>query len=970
MNFEQFFTPYTAHECLPGKVVAVLAPHPDDEVFGCGGALAQLTAAGADVRVLILTDHQKGSARNSESDNDTDAVSYHVLRRQESCQAAEVIGYKAPEFLGLPDGALLDQPDLEVSISEWLQSVCPDLILAPSVWEMHRDHRAVAIAALQMMADMADDCQLAMYEVGVPLKSNFLLNITPQAEVKEQAMSCFGSQLAVQNYSDQVRGLNAYRTYSLPLSVKAVEAFFLLNKQQAREIAAKNETHQENEVLLAAEQAVQQFQKDAIAADERYQKLDKEFRLQADFVQRLESDVDVLKSDLQDARQELEHIYISKSWKVTRPLRTLSRYLRGQSSLRSLLFIAARRLWKALPLPAGPKQAIRSLPSGLVQSVQKEAYSASNDVVADEFLEQRQKFISSASPVDNVPLRYPQVIDDLPVIDLSIVTYNSSGLLEAFISSLHQQNYPCDRLVLTFVDNGSTDNSIQVLEALRSRFGRFFADFNILHRTNRGFGAGHNAGIAEGQADFVLVVNPDIEFEADTLISLVTQATQDDPDVACWEARQKPYEHPKRYDPVTLEAIWCSHACILLRRSAMAAIGGYDERIFLYGEDVEVSYRLREAGFRLKYVPVSSVWHYTYESAGEVKPAQYVGSILSNFYLRSRYGNQKDRALIFPLLAAILLRSPFRGSRRALLKGLYSRYLKHLPSLIADRKKQTYKGMVFPFRLMDYEQAREGAFVEALPLKKDDGQQELPLVSIITRTVAGRDKLLRQAGYTVLNQTYPNIEWVVVEDGGQQQKDVVDAFIQADARIKIVYQGLEKAGRSAAGNQGMALASGEWMMFLDDDDCLYADHVETLMLQLLENPQASAAYSLAWEVESDIQQGGAEIKEGHYRQVAALRQPYDYTLLRECNYIPIQSILFNAKLFHERGGFNTDIDYLEDWHLWQRYAHNQTFVYVAKTTSLYRTPMNSDERARRQKLLDDAYAGVKQNAAQAIAGIK
>ncbi|MBB1488216.1 glycosyltransferase [Oceanospirillum sediminis] len=946
-----------------------MAPHPDDEVFGCGGALTQLVAAGAEVRVLVLTDHQKDTAICSESGDDAQAEPYHLLRRQESCQAAEVIGYESPEFLGLPDGSLLEQTGLEVRISAWLKAINPDLILAPSVWEMHRDHRAVAIAALQVMADMSDDCQLAMYEIGTPLKSNFLLNITPQAEVKEQAMSCFHSQLAQQNYSNQINGLNAYRTYSLPLSVKSVEAFFLLNKQQAGAIAAKNEARQENEVLLAAEQAVQQFQQDAIAADLRYQKLDEEFRLQADFVQRLENDIDGLKSDLQDAHQKLDHIYASKSWKVTRPLRTLSRYLRGQSSLRTLVFITARRLWKALPLPSVAKQAIRSLPSGLVQSVQREAYSTSNNVVAEAFLEQRQKFISSASPVDNIPLRYLRVIDDLPVIDLSVVTYNSSGLLETFISSLHRQNYPCDRLVLTFVDNGSTDNSIQVLESLRSSFGRFFAGFNILHRTNRGFGAGHNAGIAEGQADYVLVVNPDIEFEADTLTSLVTQAVQDDSDVACWEARQKPYEHPKRYDPVTLEAIWCSHACILLRRSAMAEIGGYDERIFLYGEDVEVSYRLREAGFRLKYVPASSVWHYTYDSAGEVKPAQYVGSILSNFYLRSRYGNKKDRALIFPLLAAILLRSPFRGSRRALLKGVYSRYLKHLPSLIADRKKQAYKGMLFPFRLMDYEQAREGAFVEALPLNKGD-QQELPLVSIITRTVAGRDKLLRQAGYTVLNQTYPNIEWVVVEDGGQQQKNVVEAFMQADARIKIVYQGLEKAGRSAAGNQGMALASGEWMMFLDDDDCLYADHVETLMLQLLENPQASAAYSLAWEVESDIQQGGAVIKEGGYRQVAALRQSYDYALLRECNYIPIQAILFSAKLFHERGGFNTDIDYLEDWHLWQRYAYNQTFVYVAKTTSLYRTPMNSDERARRQKLLDDAYADVKQNAAQAIADIK
>jgi GT2 family glycosyltransferase len=378
-----------------------------------------------------------------------------------------------------------------------------------------------------------------------------------------------------------------------------------------------------------------------------------------------------------------------------------------------------------------------------------------------------------------------------------------------------------------------------------------------------------------------------------------------------------------------------------------------------------VSYRLREAGYTLKYVPSATVWHYTYESAGQVKPAQYVGSIIGNIYLRTRYGTLKDLLFVVPLMVAILMQSPFKGSRRKLMQDFVSRYLRYLPQLLCERK--TLESCAFPFRLLDYEQQREGAFWEAK--KPAVAADELPLVSIVTRTVAGRDQLLKQAGLTVLNQTYPNIEWVVVEDGGEAQRPIVESLMDGRDGVKVTYEGLEKVGRSAAGNRGMEIASGQWLMFLDDDDCLYADHVETLMDELLGDDGAAAAYSLAWEVESMVKDGGRDIKEASYHQVASLRQPFDYQKLRQCNYIPIQAIIFKADLYKNRGGFDTDLDYLEDWHIWQRYAHNNRFVYVPKTTSMYRTPMDSGERARRQQLLDDAYLDVKARSKEAISAL-
>ncbi|MCX7176987.1 MAG: PIG-L family deacetylase, partial [Proteobacteria bacterium] len=73
--------------------VLVFAPHPDDEVFGCGGTLCLLAAAGADISVVIVSDGALGG-------NAADLVG---RRESESLAAAEVLGYPPPTFWRLPD---------------------------------------------------------------------------------------------------------------------------------------------------------------------------------------------------------------------------------------------------------------------------------------------------------------------------------------------------------------------------------------------------------------------------------------------------------------------------------------------------------------------------------------------------------------------------------------------------------------------------------------------------------------------------------------------------------------------------------------------------------------------------------------------------------------------------------------------------------------------------------------------------
>src|SRR5690606_21241281 len=85
-----------------------------------------------------------------------------------------------------------------------------------------------------------------------------------------------------------------------------------------------------------------------------------------------------------------------------------------------------------------------------------------------------------------------------PLIDVSVVTYNSRGWVEGFLASLVKQDYPLARIHLTFVDHGSRDGTVAELEAQAVQHRNRFASFNIIQQSNLGFGAGHDRAIRTG----------------------------------------------------------------------------------------------------------------------------------------------------------------------------------------------------------------------------------------------------------------------------------------------------------------------------------------------------------------------------------------------------------------------------------------------------------------------------------------
>lgn len=125
---------------------------------------------------------------------------------------------------------------------------------------------------------------------------------------------------------------------------------------------------------------------------------------------------------------------------------------------------------------------------------------------------------------------------------------------------------------------------------------------------NKGTAAGHNALFESCRSDFVLIMNPEVVMAPDCITELLRPFVLKNTGVV--EARQLPIEHPKAYDAKTGETSWASTACCLTPAAVMRAVDGFDaSSFFLYCDDVDFSWRVRIAGYKVLMQPSASVFH-------------------------------------------------------------------------------------------------------------------------------------------------------------------------------------------------------------------------------------------------------------------------------------------------------------------------------------------------------------------------
>jgi LmbE family N-acetylglucosaminyl deacetylase/glycosyltransferase involved in cell wall biosynthesis len=204
-----------------------------------------------------------------------------------------------------------------------------------------------------------------------------------------------------------------------------------------------------------------------------------------------------------------------------------------------------------------------------------------------------------------------------------------------------------------------------------------------------------------------------------------------------------------------------------------------------------------------------------------------------------------------------------------------------------------------------------------------------PLVSVIVRT-KDRPALLANALKSIVAQTYANLEIVVVNDGGQDVRDVTTA---AAGGIPVTYMAHEASeGRAAAANTGLKAARGLYLNFLDDDDVFYPDHVETLA-QRLQAGEASVAYS---SVVSAFFKGPPPHPGNCIKRVVNHAIDFDPDRLLFQNYLPLMGVMFHRDILSKVGAFDPALDLFEDWDFWIRASRHFSFQHVDRITAEYR----------------------------------
>lgn len=271
-----------------------------------------------------------------------------------------------------------------------------------------------------------------------------------------------------------------------------------------------------------------------------------------------------------------------------------------------------------------------------------------------------------------------------PSIDIVTVFYNGERHVEAFLKTIRELRYPKDRIHLFLIDNGSTDDTLKLL---RQKVGDLPHTI-VAVGTNTGFTGGCNIALRACQNDYVLLLNPDARIAPDSLAVLVMRAAQER-GVGIVEAAQRPVEHPKWFDQKTLETPWCSGAVSLIWRRALLRTGVFDERLFMYCEDVDLSWRMWSKGYRCVYEPRAIVWHGQGTKSHKGGEREYYLGFRNGLMLRFMYGGLRE----YLRYAGKMLRVVFLQSdhsltgKRLLLRALVA-HLRNLPHLIRRRREQ------------------------------------------------------------------------------------------------------------------------------------------------------------------------------------------------------------------------------------------------------------------------------------------
>ena len=226
-----------------GKTVLVVAAHPDDEVLGCGGAMARHAAAGDDVHIVLVAEGvtSRDAARAAADRGDDLEVLRTAARAAAAC-----LGARAPQSHGQPDNRLDEVPflDLVKTIEAVVEQVAPDVVYTHHGGDLNQDHRLVQAAVLTALRPLPGVRPTALYAFEVLSSSEWtaptahtaflpqrFVNITDHLAAKLAALACYRSELRDFPHPRSLQGVETLaRLRGMTCGFAAAEAFAVLRE--------------------------------------------------------------------------------------------------------------------------------------------------------------------------------------------------------------------------------------------------------------------------------------------------------------------------------------------------------------------------------------------------------------------------------------------------------------------------------------------------------------------------------------------------------------------------------------------------------------------------------------------------------------------------------------------------------------------------------------------------------------------
>lgn len=198
---------------------------------------------------------------------------------------------------------------------------------------------------------------------------------------------------------------------------------------------------------------------------------------------------------------------------------------------------------------------------------------------------------------------------------------------------------------------------------------------------------------------------------------------------------------------------------------------------------------------------------------------------------------------------------------------------------------------------------------------------------------------IQKAIDSLLTQTYQEFELIIIDDGSTDdtEKLIKEKYLDKLHNKKIIYKKLKQnKGVCKARNIGLKLAHNSWIGYLDSDNEMLPDFLETFKKSIIENPKNKIFYSQLQRTDGQV-----------------IGQPFNYENLQEANFIDLGVFVHNKSLIQKYGKFDTNLRRLVDWDLILRYTRKEKPVFIEKVLLKY-SENNNYSRITNTESLQDA----------------